>query len=323
MKLRATFDGDKTLLVVNPAAGGGRVGDTWDELGPRLAAALGTLSVYQTKGPGDAVRTVAAAVQRGIDTVLSLGGDGTHGEVLNGIMRSGVDTTKVRLGILHAGTGGDFRRMLNGGGALSSTLEGLARAGSKPIDVGSIHYVSDEGAADSRYFLNIAAAGLAGEVDRRVNRSSKKLGGRLTFLLATLSAFARYKPPTVRIRMDGTDLGEQPVTNICVANARWAGGGMMLAPSARLADGLLELVIYRPASMARGLALTRQIYRGEQLTSDLVDNFRGREIRLDPADVNAEPVVLDIDGESPGRLPAVFKVHAGAIRLLDANPDFL
>lgn len=320
---KAVFDSSKTLLVVNPAAGGGRIGRRWTELRPELEDALGTISVYETSGPGDAIRAVSGAIQRGITTVLSLGGDGTHGEVVNGIMASGVDTTEIRLGILHGGTGGDFRRMLKGGGELSETIHGLPRSGSSPIDVGSVHYVNDAGVAESRYFLNLAAAGLAGVIDRRVNRSSKRLGGKLTFLSATLAAFATYKPPPVKIMMDGTDLGTHRITSIVAANGRWAGGGMMLAPKARLADGLLELVIYRPASIIRGLGVTRRIYRGTQLETDLVDNYRGREIRMELADLDADPVLLDIDGESPGRLPAVFKVHPGAIRLIHVNPDFL
>ena len=153
-----------------------------------------------------------------------------------------------------------------------------------------------------------------------VNASGKRLGGTLTFLLATLKGVARYTPAEVRLTVDGTRLGDKTVTNVCIANAPWAGGGMQFAPSARLADGLLEVIVFKSVGLLTSLTLAPKLYKGTHVHTPHIEVYRGREIRVEP--LSDEPVLLDIDGESPGRLPAVYSVHHRAIRLLDLTPDW-
>ena len=315
------FRGQPATLIVNPAAAGGRVGREWPDLEKRIREAFGeALTCVWTDAQGHGVTLAREAVKEGAKTILSLGGDGTHHEVLNGIMAASSAAKDVRLGILHAGTGGDFRRVLHGGGSLENALKRLPNAGSFHIDIGSVSYLRDDGEPESRFFLNLASAGLAGVVDRMVNASGKRLGGKLTFLLATLKGVTRYTPAEVRITVDGTRLADCTVTNVCIANAPWAGGGMLFAPNARLADGLLEVVVFKATGLLTSLTLTPKLYKGTHVDTPHVDVYRGREIRVEP--LCDEPVLIDIDGESPGRLPAVYSVHHRAIRLLDLNPEW-
>jgi diacylglycerol kinase (ATP) len=315
------FRGQPATLIVNPAAAGGRVGREWTALEARIRDVLGdSLQCVWTERQGHGIELAREAVKQGSRTVISLGGDGTHHEVLNGLMAAKTESDDVRFGVLHAGTGGDFRRVLQGGGDFEGSLKRLPTAGSFHIDIGSVSYFRDDGEPESRFFLNLASAGLAGVVDRMVNASGKRLGGKLTFLLATLKGVAQYTPADVRLTVDGTQIGDQTVTNVCIANAPWAGGGMLFAPNARLADGLLDVVVFKATNLLTSLTLTPKLYKGTHVNTPHVEVYRGREIRVEP--LSDEPVLLDIDGESPGRLPAVYSVHHRAIRLLDLNPDW-
>jgi YegS/Rv2252/BmrU family lipid kinase len=319
--VKAHFNSQTTALIVNPAAGGGRVGRRWKELESTIRADLGNIRIYLTQEIGDGIRLGEQAVRNGATTILSLGGDGTHGEVLNGLMATEPADGTIRMGILHAGTGGDFRRMLAHSDSLERCMEHLSRAGSNPIDIGSVSYISDAGMPETRYFLNLASAGLAGHIDRMVNESNKRFGGKATFYSATLRGLLGFQAPEMNLRIDGTELGSRPATNIMVANGRWAGGGMMFAPEAHLANGLLEVIVFHEVSMLQSLLLSRKLYLGTHTETSSVSCYRGREIVVESQEDTH--VLMDIDGESPGRLPATFRVHPGAIRMLNVQPDFL
>lgn len=310
-------------LVYNPAAGGGRVAANWSTMERTIRAAFGEVRAYPTAARGDGITQARAAVEAGATTVLSLGGDGTHNEVTNGIMQAGAPAGTITLGVLHAGTGGDFRRLLAHGDSLESSIAALPTATSTPIDIGAIQFKADSGAEAGsmveRYFLNIASFGIAGLIDRKVNQSSKRLGGTPTFLLSTISALIVYKPPKVRLSVDGREVGTYTITNIAVCNGRFFGGGMMVSPHSKLTDGRLDIIVLEDRPLlqaARGLKL---IYEGAHLKEAGTHVFQGTTASVEPMDERVAWV--DIDGEAPGVIPASFRVLPGAIRLLDARPD--
>jgi YegS/Rv2252/BmrU family lipid kinase len=285
-----------------------------------LRNSIGNVTILKTQKQGDGTRLTQEAVEGGASTVFSFGGDGTHNEVVNGILAATTDH-HVTLGVLHAGTGGDFRKMLAEGGQLQSTLSRLPTAEAKPIDAIRVDYHNDAGEPEQRFCLNVASVGLSGVVVRNVNASSKRLGGTLTFLLGTLGAVASYKPTPLSVVIDGEAQPEQTLTNVIIANGRFAGGGMLLAPNARLANQALDVLLIRDAALLKTLRLTPKLYNGQHIHSDLVDTFRATKVEVScPQEID---VFLDIDGESPGKLPATFTLIPNAISLLDPNPAFL
>lgn len=315
------LDPRTTVVVANPAAAGGGVGRRWPAIERTLRAHLGGCAIRRSGPEGTVAVLAERAVRDGATAVLSLGGDGTHNEVLNGVLRAGRAPGSVALGILPAGTGGDFRRLLTAGASLEEAARALPSASAALIDVGAIEHSTDDGGRASRYFLNIASAGVSGLVDRLVNRSSKRLGGRLTFLLATLRALRRYRPARVRLTVDDRVAGVYDVAVLAVCNGRWAGGGMLIAPAARLADGVLDVVVIRHAPLVATALRTPRLYRGTHVDSPLVDTFRGRHVEV--ALAGDAPAWVDVDGEAPGVAPATFRVHPGAVRLLGARPEML
>ena len=310
------LDPQRTVVVANPASRGGWVSREWDSLTSQVRQVLGDVQFEQTKASGDASDIAKRSVDQGAETIISLGGDGTHGEVADGIARSDGNAS---LGILHAGTGGDFRRTLQSADDLSEACAVIQRATPVPCDLGRVTYVGDDGAAESRHFLNLASVGMAGMIDRIVSGSSRHLGGRATYAVATLKGSMRYRPSRVALTIDGTPRGEFTIANLCVCNGRYAGGGMMFAPRARLCDGLLDIIVIESASTLRSLPVFVGLYRGTHIHSRLVHVFRGAEVEVTP--LNADPAWMDIDGEAPGVAPATFTVLPGALPILGVPAD--
>ena len=316
------LDPTTTVVIANPAAGGGQVGRRWADLSAQLTRALGPVRLLRTERAGHGIELARQAVLDGATDLLSMGGDGTHNEIVNGIMLAGAPAGSVGLGVLPAGTGGDFRRVLAHATTLDDALSHLPGATRATIDVGLCQYSDHHGAPGQRWFVNIASCGISGLVCRIANASSKRLGGKLTFYLSTLRAMAAYRAASVQVLLDGVDLGVHAITSLQACNARFAGGGMMFAPDATLDDGQLDLVILQDPGVVRTLLMSDSIYKGAHVRLPHVKVHRGRRIEVRPQGAD-RPAWVDIDGEAPGMAPVTFQVVPGAIGLWDARPDVL
>lgn len=303
------IDPARTVVIANPAARGGGVARRWEALTGAVTQALGDVRFARTERPGHAGELAQRAVDGGATTVLSLGGDGTHHEVLQGLMRAG--STEVALGVVPAGTGGDFRRSLRPT-EFDAMLLALPTCEARAVDVGHAAYVTDAGEPAERWFLNVASCGMGGRIDRAVNASGKGLGA-MSFLLATVQALGTFVPPRVRLYADGEAMGERDVSLVAVCNGRYAGGGMYFAPDAALDDGWLDVVVIEHAPAWRSLPDVRHLYAGTLATSPRVTTRRAKELRVEVVHGEA---LLDLDGESPGRAPVTWRVVPGALRLL-------
>jgi diacylglycerol kinase family enzyme len=182
--------------------------------------------------------------------------------------------------------------------------------------------LNHEGANETRYFLNVASCGMAGAVVERVkeNRISwlpatpaRLLGGRISFAAATLQTTFEFTKPTVALRLDGQPEFRLVVTNLCVANARYFGGGMKIAPAAKLDDGLFDVVAVGDLSALGILANSYRIYLGTHLGMQQVKHARARTINARTAADDDAPVMLEIDGELAGHLPATFEIIPAAL----------
>ncbi len=313
------FDPSKTLVIANPMARHGFVGDNWLALSARIVEVLGPVNLQLTESRGDGLRIGKQAVADGARTIISFGGDGTHSEVVDGIMQSGLNQ-EVTLGVLHAGTGGDFRRMIPGAEELETGCAVIRDAPAVPIDIGWVQYQHDEGHREGRFFLNITSMGMGGLVDRLVGASKSKSSGKAKYFKAVLRAQMKYKPARIGLRIDGKDEGEHEISNVCVCNGRWAGGGMMFAPEARVADGMFDVVLIRATSTLRGLPVMAGLYKGTHIRSPIVSTYRGRHIEVE---MLANTAWMDIDGEAPGIGPADFRIHDHALRVIGIGQDFV
>ncbi len=302
------------LVIVNPAAAGGRAGRGWPRIATELRRTGLDFDVALTSCAGEATDIARLAVREGRALVVAAGGDGTVNEVANGFFEAGEPVpTSTRLGLLPLGTGGDFRRSFG----IPVRAEGAAavlRAGrSRRIDAGRLTCVARGSGTVVRHFVNIADAGIGGEVVARVNRGGKLGGGPLTFLVASLLTLMRWRNKPMRVVIDGT-AEDWVAQQVVVANCQYYGGGMRVAPRARPDDGLLDVIVIGDVGVWENVRGLGRIRRGTHLEDS---NPKLRHVLARRVEVSSpEPVLLDADGEQPGRLPATFEVQPSALELV-------
>lgn len=300
-------------VIVNPASGGGRTGRGWEAFAARLRSAGVDFDVFLTSRPQEATEIARREVKASRPLLVAAGGDGTLNEVVNGFFeRTEAIPTATCLGMIPFGSGGDFRRTFHLPRSVEGVVSLLSERHTVAIDVGRATLESDGGRL-VRHFINIADAGIGGEVVARVNRSSKPLGGTVAFLTASLAGLTAWKNTPMRITGDGRtrDLICQQVV---IANGRYYGGGMMVAPRAIPDDGLLDVLVVGDLSLAESLRGLGRIRSGRHLDRQdpKLEFFRAAELEVS-ADT---PVPVDLDGEDPGHLPMRVEVVPQALRLV-------
>lgn len=303
----------KTFLVVNPRSANGQTGKRWAELSAQVTRALGEFGHAFTSGGMDAARIARQAIEEGYESIVAVGGDGTLNEVTNGFFRDGkAINPNAALGLIPRGTGGDFRRTFGWDQELSSSLERLRTDKTEPFDVGRIDYVNNEGQPETRYFANIASFGVSGMVAKEVNRGSKALGGHISFMWGTVKGLVKYTERKVRLSVDGGPPESVNITTVAVANGRYFGSGMFVAPDAVTHDGLFDVTIWSGYTLSDFVLKSKGVYNGDHVTWKGTRRLRCRTLHAEPEDGD---VFLDVDGETPGRLPCTMTLVPGAIRL--------
>ncbi len=310
----------KIGIVLNPVAGAGKAAQLWPQFEAEIRRQLGEFTLMKTARPEDAALFGRQLAEQEYDLIIASGGDGTIGETVDGMLKSGVPANALpRFAILPCGTGSDFARSLGMAGTPQEMAARIAAGKERQIDAGRVTFVDDEGRAAMRHFINIASLGLSGPTSRAVNRAKRsgKASGQLLFMWHTIRELIRYRFQEVRITVDGNAPIEARIAVVAAANGRFFGGGMMIAPGAELDDGLLDLVIFRGAAKLTLIRDMRLLYTGSHVNHPSVTILRGRKITVEPAgDPALNTAQLDIDGESPGAIPATFETLPKAIRII-------
>ncbi len=310
---------ERIAFIVNPRAQGGRAGDRLDLLRRAIDRAFGDWSLLVTEGPGHAEVLAREAVESGIDLVAAIGGDGTCSDVVNGLFDGDKPLSRrVIFTIVPWGTGSDLARSIRAPGNLADALWVAATGMTLPADVGHLQFLDAGGAERERVFINVAGFGANGDVVHRANKSSKRLGGRATFFKATLGTLANYQPGRVALEWDGPDgPGEWSgvMLSSFVANGAFCGGGMWVGRGGTMHDGALDLLILPDIGLARTLKDIWRLYDGTAEKVPGVIKARVTELRARALDPAAPPLLLDVDGEQPGRLPATMRVVPGALQI--------
>jgi YegS/Rv2252/BmrU family lipid kinase len=303
-----------TVIIVNPASSGGGTGRRWPKIADRLSSSGLDFEVKMTSRPQQAVEIARREVQASRPLVVAAGGDGTINEVVNGFFQSGRPLpTSSRLGILPLGTGGDYRRTFSLPAEPEGAVQALLRGIPRRIDAGLATFRGHDGSQVTRHFINIADAGVGGDVVDRVNRSRKRLGGDATFMLAALVASARWKNKPMQVTID--DLVRNLVAQqVVIANGQYFGSGMRIAPMAQPDDGFFDVILVGDVSMVENLRGLSKIKAGRHLeeANSKLELFRGKRVAVE----SPEPVRIDLDGEQPGFLPASFEIEPAAIELM-------
>ena len=294
-----------SVVIVNPSSAGGTTGDAWPQIASDLRSQFGAFRVVFTKKRGDAAALAGEAARKGAKFIIACGGDGTVSEVANGILSSGKD---VELGILPSGTGGDFRRTLEIPSQSRAAARVLSTGRTVKIDVGRVSFIDHKGNDAMRYFVGVASCGMSTKVIERVKSE------KTSFAASLFQSAMRTEPTRLAVQLDDSHERHLVVLNLCVANARYFGGGMKIAPDAKLTDGKFDVVGVGDLSALKIFTSAPRVYMGSHLSMPEVSHALARKVSIRPAD-RAVQVALEIDGELPGKRPATFQIIPEALRV--------
>ncbi|HTR33211.1 MAG TPA: diacylglycerol kinase family protein [Gaiellaceae bacterium] len=294
-----------TVFLVNPASDNGKTGKRWPELAHR-AERLGLAGETRfSERPGHLIELAREAVDEGAGLVVAVGGDGTLNEVVNGVAGRDVELATIPLG-----TGMDFGRTYGIPTRFDDAVRVAVESAARTIDAGRARYRTWAGEEAERFFANVGSVGMSGAVAQRANGMSKALGGKATFFYALTAVFLEWENTEVTVAFDGGERRGR-MHDVIVANGRWHGGGMKLAPDAEPDDGLFDVVLIGDVSKVDFLTTAPKIYKGAHVRHPKVEVLRSHRVEVTaPA-----TLPIELEGEQVGTTPVAFEVVPGALRV--------
>lgn len=292
----------KIAVIVNPHSAGGRTAKRWPGIAQRLEERVGPVTTRFTERSGHAMALARELALAGFDLIVAVGGDGTVNEAANGLISSDEPVHRgTALGVIPAGTGGDFRRALSltARDRTAQAIEIIARGQAVDIDVGKARFIGPDGLPTERYFVNLLSFGMGGAVAARARNFLTPVGGRMAFLWATFRVLLSYRGRVVSVSVEDGNEVPFTVTNVAIGNGAYHGGGMYPCPTARLDDGVFEVTIIQYMNMFRLLRDIRVLYNGNIFSHPKVRALRGARIHA----TGEQPTLIEVDGEPLGQLP--------------------
>ena len=294
---------------MNLTAGAGRTAKKW----PQIMAMLKSIGLRfehdLTEAPGHAIELAKSAAKKGYELVVSVGGDGTINEIVNGLYDAG-SIGDVRLGIISTGAGNDYIRTIGIPRHYKEACRCLTNPRKLVVDLGVVEYVSN-GQILKRLFVNFAGLGFDAEVVKATTQRFKALGSVPSYLFGLLATFLFYKNKEVSLKLDG-QAEKRKVCVILMGNGKYGGGGMLATPNADPTDGLLDVLIIDDLSKPDLLWSLPRVYRGTHLTHPKVTVTRARDIDVRPT----QRMSVQADGELLGEAPARFSVLPAALNVV-------
>lgn len=298
----------RIAVILNPKAGRGQGTRLREQLKRLLSeealrAETGssgrsfTWEIIETVSSGSGTRQAAQAVADGAEVVAAAGGDGTLGEVLNGIVGTGA-----MLGLLPLGTGNDCARYLGIGTDLERAVQTLLYGKPRRADLGY---------GQGRWFVNVAGCGFDAVVAERVNRGNRFLRGTAAYIAAVIQTLFTYRAAEMRLTLDG-ESRELQAMMCSIANTTSYGGGMLIAPDAEIDDGVFDICILLKAGRLEFLRAFPRVFRGTHVTHPKVRMLRAKHILIESKP--ALPIL--IDGDVFGTTPVEFTLHPGKIEIM-------
>jgi len=307
------LDFKNTVFIVNPQSGNGSTGREWPSIHAVAKDILGPFTSFLTTQPGDATRLTRENLLAGAELIVCIGGDGTLNEVVNGFMNDHGPVRKdALLGFIPNGTGCDFVRTVQIPSRIEASIDTIRNGYPSTIDLGRIQYRNHHNILCTRYFHNIASFGLGGEVVDRVNHTTKAFGPFISFICATLITIFLYGKKDIRLKVDDTYDRVVKIWNIAVANGQCHGGGMRVAPDAVVNDGLLSITVIGNLSLPGVFRHLPKLYNGRIKEIKEVSFLTGKHVEA----FSEQSVLLDVDGEQPGRLPVTIDIMPSSLRLM-------
>lgn len=281
----------RARIIYNPTAGREIFRKHIAEVLEKLEKAGYETSVHATTAEGDATEAAKAAVERGFDVIIASGGDGTLNEVVAGVSSF---EKRPKLGLIPTGTTNDFARALRIPRDIDDALDIIIRGETIPVDVGLMN---------DRHFINIAGGGRMTELTYEVPSRLKTVLGQLAYYLKGIEMLPSIHSSNVKIEYDD-NVFEGEVMLFLVGLTNSVGGLEKLAPNSSINDGKFTLLILKKCNIAEFIRIVSLALRGEHLDDPLVISSQAANVKI----TSSEEVLLNLDGEYGGTLPAAFEI---------------
>jgi len=295
----------RARIIYNPTSGREMFKKNLPEVLERFESAGYETSCHATTGKGDAVAAAKAAVERGFDIIVAVGGDGTLNEVVAGVSQY---ETRPKLGLIPMGTTNDFARAMHIPRHIDAAIDIIINGETMPVDVGI--------ANNENYFINIAAGGRITELTYEVPSKMKTILGQFAYYLKGIEMMpSSIKATNMRIEYDDEVYEGDTIMFLCgLTNS--VGGFEKLAPDANLNDGLFTLIILKKCNIADFVRLASLALRGEHLNDSHVVYKKASRVKVMTDDV----VHINLDGEYGGDTPVEFRNLKAHIEVF-ASPE--
>jgi YegS/Rv2252/BmrU family lipid kinase len=300
------------LVIINPNAGNGKGKKDWDKISDLLKNEALPFDVNFTERKGHAIHFTIEGIAAGYRKIITVGGDGTLNEVVNGVfLNKNCPTTDISLALIPVGTGNDWGRMF---GIPLDYKKAISIIGENKLmlhDVGlvSFYYGTEK---KERYFINIAGLGFESVVVKRTNyQKDRGHSGKLIYFYNLLMSLISYKNTRAEIIIDGEKISAD-VFSLNVGNGRYCGGGMRQTPRALPDDGLLDVTIINGMGKFEIMRNLKILYDGTILQHPKIDGYKCKNIKVSSDSV----MYAEADGESLGQTPAEFSIIPDGINIV-------
>ncbi len=300
------------LVIVNPNAGRRRGEKDWQMISSLMKKEGIHCDVRFTERKGHAIRIASEAVNNGYRSIITVGGDGTLNEAVNGIFLNSVCfTTEVTLGHIPVGTGNDWGRMFDIPCDYAGAVKVIRENRTMLHDAGMVTFL-EEKEKKVRYFINIGGAGFESAVVKRTNYQKERgHGGKLIYFYNLLVTLFTYRNRRVSLVID-SEKKKLKIFSINIGNGRYCGGGMRQTPNAVPDDGFLDVTVIKGMSKLEVIQSLKMLYDGKILNHPKVEGYRCKRFEID----SDSPVYTEADGEMLGHTPAVFTLIPGSIKII-------
>ena len=310
-------ENNKWLVVVNPMASIGKGGKDWPLIKDLLTEKGVDFDFVLTERHGHAIELVRDHItEKGYKKIISVGGDGTNNEVINGIFtQERFPSTEITMGIIPVGTGNDWRRTFGFPEGYPNNIEVLKQGRLFQHDIGRVTYYND-GDAQVRYFLNAAGTGLDEMVCKKTNKmKSEGKGGTVRYLLSVVNSLMTFKCIHVQIEVDDQRVFDDEILSLSIGNGRFNGGGMMMMPNAVPDDGLFDITAIKKVGLLKFALNVKNIFDGTFVDKlKEVSLFRGKKIRI--VSVPSHKLLLETEGETLTNSQFDFEMIPKAVNMI-------
>ncbi len=300
------------LVIVNPNAGNGKGKKDWAKIESLLTRAGIVYEAKFTRAKEEAISLATEGIAAGFRKIVTIGGDGTLNEVLNGVLGNNIcPAVEITLGLIPVGTGNDWGRMFGIPEDYEKAINIIKENKQMAHDAGFVSFYNGP-VAGRRYFINIAGLGFESVVVRRTNyQKDHGRGGKLIYFYNLLLSLISYKNTKAAVVIDGKNIDAE-LFSLNVGNGKYCGGGMRQTPDAIPYDGLLDVTIIGNIGKIEIIRKLHILYDGTILRHPKIKGFRCSQVKVS----SDKTLYVEADGESLGHTPAEFGIIPSAINII-------